>query len=148
MNTILLVEDEDNDVLFLQHSFAKSGLATPMQRVADGRQAIDYLAGNGSFANRDKHPLPCLVLLDLNLPHKTGFEVLTWIRAQPDLRGMIVIVLTSSRVEADIVKAYSLHANSYIVKPSKPKELAEFAVLIRDYWLRWNQTPQAFSGCE
>jgi CheY-like chemotaxis protein len=148
MNTILLVEDDDNDVLFLQHSFAKSGLNTPVQRVADGRLAIDYLGGNGSFADRDKHPLPCLVLLDLNLPHKTGFEVLSWIRAQPDLCGMVVIVLTASRAEADIAQAYALHANSYIVKPSKPNELAEFALLIRDYWLRWNQTPHAFSGCD
>jgi len=148
MKTILLVEDDDNDVLFLQHSFAKSGLSTPVHRVADGREALDYLAGSGSFADREQHPMPCAVLLDLNLPHKTGFEVLTWIRAQAHLAGMIVIVLTASRAEADIAQAYALHANSYVVKPSKPNELCEFAILLRDYWLRWNQTPQSLAACQ
>jgi CheY-like chemotaxis protein len=141
MKSILLVEDDDNDVLFLQHSFAKAGLNTPMQRVAGGQEAIEYLCGSGMFADREKYPVPSLVLLDLNLPHKTGFDVLEWMRKSPALSGLIVIVLTSSRAEADIARAYSLHANSYIVKPSRPQELAQFATLLRDYWLHWNQAP-------
>jgi DNA-binding response OmpR family regulator len=148
MKPILLVEDDDNDVLFLQHSFAKIAPSIALHRVADGREAIDYLAGTGSFADREKHPIPCAVLLDLNLPHKTGFDVLKWIRAQAIFAGMVVIILTASRAEADIAQAYSLHVNSYIVKPSKPNELCEFAILFRDYWLRWNQTPQTLPGCQ
>lgn len=140
MKPILLVEDDANDVLFLEHAFAKAGVQPPVHRAACGQEAIDYLSGAGGFADREKYPLPALILLDLNLPRKTGLEVLSWMRAQPGLSGILVIVLTSSRAETDIAGAYSLHANSYIVKPSRPQELVEFAGLLRDYWLRWNQT--------
>ncbi len=141
MTSILLVEDDENDVLFLRHSFAKAGVDTPVHQVGSGQDAIDYLAGTGAFADRQRHPMPSLILLDLNLPHKTGFDVLQWIRATPDVNATVVIVLTASRAEADIARAYSLHANSYIVKPSKPHELAQFALLLRDYWLHWNEAP-------
>jgi CheY-like chemotaxis protein len=146
MTSILLVEDDENDVLFLRHSFAKAGVEIPLQHVASGQEAIDYLAGAGTFTDRQKHPMPSLILLDLNLPHKTGFDVLQWIRATPDVSVTVVIVLTSSRAEADIARAYSLHANSYIVKPSKPQELVQFALLLRDYWLHWNQAPSPGSS--
>ena len=83
MKTILQVEDDPNDVFFLQHAMKKAGVANPVQVATDGQQAIDYLRGVGKFADRKKFPLPCLILLDLKLPHVMGLDVLKWIRQQP-----------------------------------------------------------------
>lgn len=137
-DTILLVEDSADDVVFVSRAFAKSGLTTALQIVSDGRQAIDYLAGTAQFSARLEHPLPRLVLLDLKLPQVSGFEVLRWIRAQPELIGIIVVMLTSSDHPSDIRESYALGANSFLSKPSNPEDLTE---LIRDaanYWLRKN----------
>src|SRR5512136_2496203 len=93
---ILYVEDEETDVLLLQHVLAKVGIRNPFQRVKDGKSARDYLAGNAPFENRRRYPLPGLVLLDLNLPYWSGFEVLDWIRQQPHLRRVPVVIFSSS----------------------------------------------------
>lgn len=137
-DTILLVEDSADDVMFVSRAFAKSGMTTALQVVPDGRQAIDYLAGTHRFSTRLEYPLPRLVLLDLKLPHVSGFEVLRWIRARPELIGIIVVMLTSSDHPSDIRDSYALGANSFLSKPSNPEDLTE---LIRDaanYWLRKN----------
>ena len=87
MTTILQVEDDPNDVFFLQHAMKKMGVANPIQVASDGQQAIDYLQGAGKFADRERFPLPCLVLLDLKLPHVMGLDVLKWIRELRDGTG-------------------------------------------------------------
>src|SRR5229473_2661647 len=84
---ILLAEDREDEVLLLRHAFAKAGFLNPLQVVPNGEEAIHYLQGEGKYANRDEYPLPALVLLDLKMPRKDGFEVLQWIRQQPGLRG-------------------------------------------------------------
>src|SRR5256885_17080895 len=99
MKTILQVEDDPNDVFFLQHAMTKAGVANPVQVATDGQQAIDYLRGAGKFADREQFPLPCLVLLDLKLPHVMGLDVLRWIRQQSGLALGVVLLDRNSVVE-------------------------------------------------
>jgi CheY-like chemotaxis protein len=140
-NTILLVEDEKNDVFFLKHAFKEVGILNPLQVAQDGKEAMDYLSGTGEYADRERFPLPCLILLDLKLPRVMGFEVLKWMREQPELKALIVIVLTSSRLEPDIETAYQLGANAYLVKPSSPPQLREIVIGIKQFWLELNHCP-------
>src|SRR6266487_3652096 len=139
--TILLVEDEENDVFFLKYAFKEVGILNPLQVAQDGQEAIDYLSGNGGYADRERFPLPCLTLLDLKLPRVMGLEVLKWMREQPGLKNLPVIILTSSRLGPDIERAYELKANAYLVKPSSPPELRKIATGIKEFWLELNRGP-------
>jgi CheY-like chemotaxis protein len=105
---ILQVEDEETDVLLLRLVFEKAAVACPLQVVRDGQTAIDYLSGAGVYADRKTFPLPCLVLLDLNLPIREGLEVLAWIRQHPVFRNLVVVVFSSSALPEDIERAYNL----------------------------------------
>ncbi len=139
--TILLVEDDSNDVFFLQYAFEAAAISNPLKAVADGQKAIDYLQGAGEYADRVQFPLPILVLLDLKLPVKMGFEVLRWIQGQRHLANLPVIVLTSSADAADIDLAYALGARSYLVKPVALEKRIEMAKIIKNYWLELNRLP-------
>jgi CheY-like chemotaxis protein len=141
LSPILLVEDDDNDVLFMRNAAKKVALANPISVLTNGQAAIDYLSGTGDYADRSAHPLPCLVILDLNLPCRTGFEVLEWVHTQPQLRTLAIIVLTASSAASDARRAYTLGANSYVVKPSNPEQLREFLSMVQHYWLVWNYAP-------
>jgi two-component system response regulator len=147
MKPILQVEDDPNDVVLLQHAMKKAGVANPIQVASDGQQAIDYLKGAGKFADREEFPLPCLVLLDLKLPHVMGLEVLKWIRQQPGL-ALVVLLLTASGDDADIAAAYRLGANAFLTKPSEASKLVEMAKAIKDFWLTHNTLPQESSHAE
>lgn len=118
--TILLVEDDDNDVLLLQRAFRKAGLTHALQTVSDGEQAVAYLSGEAPFDDREKYPFPTLMLTDLKMPRKSGHEVLAWLRQQEksEIKNLPVIVLTSSRLTDDVDQAYDLGATSYMAKPS------------------------------
>lgn len=144
MNTILLVEDEENDIFFMKRAMKKEGVTEPLQVARDGREAVRYLEGTGSYSDRVRFPLPTLVLLDLKLPHLRGFEVLRWIRSQPELRTTIVIIFTSSKLQSDINEAYRLGANAYLVKPPTPDGLCETARAFRDFWMCLNQPPAVY----
>jgi CheY-like chemotaxis protein len=136
---ILHVEDDENDVLLTRHAMEKAGVVNPVQVACDGQQAIDYLKGEGKFANRAEFPLPYLVLLDLKLPYVPGIDVLKFIR-QAHLPALVV-VLTSSDSQADIAEAYHFGANGYIVKPNESARLFEIAKAIKDFWLTLNRPP-------
>ena len=124
--TILLVEDEPDDVLLIKRAFEKARLVNPVQVVTDGEQAMAYLAGDGKYGDRSKYPVPMLVILDLKLPRQTGFEVLEWASKRPEVkRDIPIVVLTSSRETKDIGKAYDLGASSYMVKPVEQGSLVE-----------------------
>jgi CheY-like chemotaxis protein len=142
MKTILQVEDDPNDVFLLQHAMTKAGVQNPIQVARDGQQAIDYLKGAGKFADRERFPIPCLVLLDLKLPHVMGLNVLKWIRQQPGA-PLVVVMLTASGEDADIETAYRLGANGFLVKPSQANRLVDMAKAIKDFWLTHNTLPQA-----
>jgi DNA-binding response OmpR family regulator len=136
---ILLVEDEPNDVLLLKIAFEEEGIDLPLQVVTDGQMAIDYLSGEGAFADRNEFPMPCLILLDLKLPRKSGFEVLEWIREQSAFRCIVVIVLTSAEHEQDVAQAYELGANSYVVKAMDIAHRNETTRFLKGWWLQCNR---------
>jgi CheY-like chemotaxis protein len=135
---ILHVEDSEEDVFLLQYAFGRADIHSPVHVAANGEEAIDYLAGKGKFADRHSFPLPCLVLLDLKLPHKLGLEVLEWIRRQPELKALIVIILSASINEGDIQRAYDLGANAFLVKPSSAAVLADMCQALKHFWLTHN----------
>ena len=142
LKPILYAEDEENDAFFLERAFKQAGIANPLVTVSDGQAAIDYCLGRGRYTNRGEHPLPCLLLLDLNMPKKTGIEVLMRIREEPSVRTLPVIVLTSSLQDSDIHRAYLKGANAYLAKPSQPEGLLVMAKAIQDFWLTQNCVAQ------
>ena len=139
---ILLVEDDPNDVLLTQRAFHQAGRGAVLHVVTDGEAALAYLGGRNGYADRGRFPLPTLMLLDLKLPRKSGHEVLAWLRAQPGLRRLPVVMLTSSRESADVNRAYDLGANSYMVKPVAFEALFDLAEKLNLYWLLTNHPPQ------
>jgi DNA-binding response OmpR family regulator len=144
IKTILLVEDDENDAFFVQRAFDKTGVVNPVQVVRDGQEAINYLKGVGKFTQRDKFPLPGIILLDLKLPFVMGLDVLKWIRRQSGL-SPVVVILTSSAEDQDIATAYRLGANAYLVKPNEMTRLMGMVKSINDFWLL-NNTPPPISS--
>lgn len=135
---VLYAEDDDNDAFLIQHCWETAAIPHALEIVPDGQRAIDYLSGHGDFADRAKHPLPSLVLLDLNLPRLSGLQVLAWIRQQPQFAALPVAILSSSNQEKDIDGARALGADDYFVKPSNVTELARLVARFRERWLAAN----------
>ncbi|HLG12862.1 MAG TPA: response regulator [Dehalococcoidia bacterium] len=129
---ILLVEDNPGDVRLTREILRDAKVRNTLHHVADGVEALAFLAGDGQYADA---PLPDLILLDLNLPRKDGREVLTEIKADKRLASIPVVVLTSSSAEKDVVKSYGLHANCYIVKPIDLDQFIEVVRSIESFWL-------------
>ena len=117
-HTILLVEDNEDDVFLMKRALKRAGIENPVHVVEDGQQAIDYLAGTGGFSDRFRFPYPKIVFLDLQLPRKSGFDVLTWIRTRIDLPPPFVVVLTSSNAPNDINRIAELGALYTIKTPT------------------------------
>ena len=139
---VLLVEDDISDFRLIQRAFAKIRPSVPMIRLSHGDEAVAYLAGDAPYENRSLHPFPCVILLDIKLPRRSGFEVLEWIRSQEStLKRVPVIMLTSSNHHVDVNKAYELGVNSYLVKPSNNSELEQLVSTFREYWVELNQGP-------
>jgi len=143
---ILLVEDDENDVLLLKRAFQKAGLRAAIQNVADGDAAVDYLRGSGRFTDRSEFPLPMLLLLDLKLPRLGGHEILRWLRAEPALKRLPVVVLTSSKETRDVNLAYDLGANSYLIKPLLFDGLIGMMTQLERYWFHTNENPLIEEG--
>lgn len=137
---LLYVEDDETDVFLLSRAMKKSGFPNPLKVVSNGQEALDYLSGKGHFADRAQHPLPCLLLLDLKMPQLNGLEVLEWVRRQPGLEPLVVVMFTSSHHEPDINRAYRLGVNAFLVKPSDSDELLQIVQFLQS-WLRHNQFP-------
>ena len=138
--TILLVDDSENDLILMRRAFKKAKCNSPLQEVRNGEQAIAYLKGEGPYRDRDKFPLPAVVLLDLNMPKKNGFDVLTWVRVQPGLKRLAIIILTASKRSEDIELAFDLGATSFLVKPIDLEELATMMRHLCD-WVQINHFP-------
>lgn len=138
--TILVVDDSENDLFLLRTAFRKAEFLTPLQEVHNGLEAIAYLKGDAPYSNRDTFPLPAVMLLDLNMPMKNGFDVLNWVRANQGLKRLIIIVLTASTRPEDVERAFDLGATSFLVKPSTLNELATMIRCLRD-WLQINYFP-------
>jgi CheY-like chemotaxis protein len=136
---ILLVEDNADDVYFMERALKGVDIRHPLHVATSGFEAIEYLSGEGRFADRLAFPLPALVLLDLKLPGKGGHEVLEWIRRRPELRPIVVIVMTTSRERSDVQRAYELGANAYLVKPTGAPALLEQVKTLKTFWLDQNE---------
>ena len=144
--TVLLVEDDSNDVLLVQRAFRQANLSCKIEIVSDGDEAIAYLTNQEPYTDKDRYSLPSLILLDLKLPRRSGLEVLAWLRQQPELKQLLVIVLTSSQQYPDIKKAYDLGVNSYLVKPVTFEDLVEMMSLVSKYWFNLNERPILVEG--
>jgi CheY-like chemotaxis protein len=133
---ILLAEDEQTDAYFIQWACKKAGLPHRIVHVLDGQDAVDYLSGEGAYVDRVQHPFPDLLLLDLKMPRLTGFDVLAWLKQQPDTPDFPVVVLSSSDYPADIEQARKLGATEYKIKPGNPQLLVELLLDLDCRWLR------------
>lgn len=138
---VLLVEDDENDVVFVQRAFKHAGILNPLHVARNGDEAVDYLQGTGNFADRERFPLPVFMLLDLKMPRRSGLEVLEWVKERSGLKRIPIVVLTSSKNDADVNRAYELGANSYLVKPVSFEGLIELVKSLQLYWLVLNERP-------
>ena len=139
--TILLVEDNPDDVKLTLRAFKRNNMLNPIVVAKDGVEALDFLFGRGAYAERAGKPLPALILLDLQLPKLDGLSVLKAIRADERSKLVPVVILTSSKEEQDLIGGYSLGANSYVRKPVDFAEFLEAVRLLGVYWLMTNQPP-------
>jgi CheY-like chemotaxis protein len=138
---LLLAEDRDDDILLIRKALVRADVQNPLFVVRDGEQTVEYLAGIGKYANRAEYPLPDLLLLDLKMPRMDGFEVLRWIRSQPALKALSIVVLTSSEDIHDVNKAYESGASSFLVKPIEFECYEALARTLGKYWLQYNRSP-------
>jgi two-component system response regulator len=142
---ILLVEDNPNDLELALHAFKKHNFSNNIEVARDGQEALDYLLGGNGRAPGIP---PRMILLDLKLPKVDGLQVLREIRANPTLRHLAVVILTSSREESDIVESYNLGVNSYIVKPVDFDKFVETVQTLGFYWLLLNEQPIAAASAQ
>jgi len=138
--TILIAEDNENEAILVKHALGMAKITNPIQMVQDGQEAIDYLSGNGQFANRRRFPFPSVLMLDLKMPRRSGFEVLAWLREHPQYSVIPSIVLSNSSQPEDIRLAYERGANSYIVKPQDLNDLVRIFRDTYEYW-KWCEKP-------
>jgi CheY-like chemotaxis protein len=139
--TLLLADDDPDDCLLARQALEKSRLASDLRCVEDGEELLDYLRRRGKFADPKQSPRPGLILLDLNMPRKDGREALREIRNDPKLRAIPIVVLTTSKSEEDVTRAYHLGVNSYIIKPVRFSALVEVMQAIGRYWFEIVELP-------
>ncbi len=132
---VLLVEDDLNDIFLVKRAFKRAAINNPLQIVTDGEKAIQYLRGEGNYADREAFPLPKLIVMDIKMPGKSGFDVLQWLKdeGQP-LRKIPIVIVSSSDDTADINRAYELGANAYMVKPMEFRAVEHLFQSITHYW--------------
>jgi len=143
--TILLVDDCEDDLRLMRNAFQQSKCDHPLQEVHNGEEAIAYLNGDGPYYDRHRFPLPIVMLLDLNLPKKNGYDVLTWVRVQPHLKRLAIFILTASTRLEDVECAFYLGATSYLAKPSNLETLEAMMRCLCD-WIQINHFPQIQQG--
>jgi two-component system response regulator len=139
--TILMADDDADDRQLTQDAFAESRLANDLRFVEDGEELLDYLKRRGQYADPASSPRPGLILLDLNMPKKDGREALAEIKADPDLKAIRVVVMTTSKAEEDIIRTYDLSAASYISKPVTFEGLVDVIKTLGKYWLEIVELP-------
>jgi len=131
----LLVEDDLNDIFLVKRAFKIAQIENPLQIVTDGQEAINYLKGDGKYADREAHPLPKLIVMDIKMPRRTGFEVLEWVKSKEGpLRRIPIVIVSSSDNPSDINRAYELGANAYMVKPMDFRAVEHLFNTITQYW--------------
>ncbi|MDB6125461.1 MAG: response regulator receiver protein [Pedosphaera sp.] len=140
MKTLLSVDDGEDDVFFMRKAVQQSGIDCMLEVANTGDQAMEYLSGAGLYKDRYAYPLPEVILLDIKMPGRDGFEVLGWIRKQSQLKTIPVVMLTNSEEPKDIERAYREGANSYLLKPHDFEEFQKELPILMKYWLEMNNT--------
>ena len=144
---ILAAEDDENDAFILRRVFERIGVPHPLVVVRDGREAVDYLDGQGGYSDRALHPLPCLLLLDLKMPRMDGFEVLAWLSERPQFKSLPVVVLSASCHEPDIQKSRQMGAWDFYIKPMAFEQSIELIQKLLNHWLP-NSCPASLADSE
>jgi CheY-like chemotaxis protein len=139
--TILMADDDPDDQMLTREAFSECRLANQLHMVGDGEELLDYLHRRGQYVNLQGTTLPGLILLDLNMPRKDGREALREIKADPALRRIPIIVLTTSKAEEDILRSYDLGVNSYVTKPVTFESLVEMVKVLGRYWFEVVELP-------
>lgn len=139
--TILLVEDNPNDVALTLRALRKNNILNEIDTVRDGAEALDYLLRQGNYADRDKDAMPAVVLLDLKLPKLSGIEVLQRLRADERTKLLPVVILTSSKEDQDLIDGYRFGANSYVRKPVDFTQFSQAVLQLGLYWMVLNEPP-------
>ena len=139
---ILMADDDEEDILLVREAFEKSKLLNDLYAVVDGVELMDYLRHTGPYSDPASAPRPDVILLDLNMPKKDGREALKEIKADPDLKDIPVIVLTSSKGQADILKTYELGGNSFVTKPVTFQSMCEVIAKLGEYWFQIVKLPR------
>jgi CheY-like chemotaxis protein len=138
---ILMADDDEDDRLMTREAFKEARLDNELRFVEDGEELLDYLRHRGKYSNPDDAPCPGLILLDLNMPRKDGREALEEIKADPNLKRIPIVVLTTSKAEEDIYRTYDLGVNSYITKPVSFEGLVEIVLSLTQYWFKIVKLP-------
>ncbi len=141
---ILLIEDLENDVFFVQEATRRGGAGHTVYAVPDGQEAIRYLRGEAQYSDRQKYPLPNVILTDLKMPRMNGFEFISWVRAHPECSVIPTIVYTSSDQDRDVKEAYRLGANAYMTKPHDLNEMVDLLRTLCEFWSRCECPPMPF----
>jgi CheY-like chemotaxis protein len=146
--SILLVEDNPDDIFFVQRAFRTAHIEHPLFAVSNAREAIDFMSGKGTYADRSIYPLPKLVIVDLKMPGLSGMELIQWMRHDAYGKLVPIVVLSSSALSADVNATYALGANAYMVKPANPAALERLLRTIAEFWaageppdLDWSKNP-------
>jgi DNA-binding response OmpR family regulator len=139
--SVLLVEDDPHDATFVRETFDQAAIHHLLVTVTDGADAIRYLKGDGPYADRQRFPMPSIVLLDLKLPNVNGFQVIKWVRSHPNTKRLPIIVLSGTSVPGDCAHAYELGANSFITKPFGFHNFSTAINAMTEFWLECCKLP-------
>lgn len=141
--TILMADDDDDDRMLTQDALRESRVVNRLFCVQDGVELLQYLRRQDKFSDKNQYPWPGIILLDLNMPRMDGREALQQLKADPDLKGIPVVILTTSKQEEDMIKGYGLGAASYITKPVNFEDLVELMKAIGKYWVEIVELPHS-----
>jgi CheY-like chemotaxis protein len=139
--SILIADDDTQDAMLVKMAAQRAAVGFRLESVTDGEQAIDYLLGRERYADRQTHPFPSMMLLDLKMPRLSGFDVLDFVRREPELRRLPVVIFSSSDDPSDIKRAYEAGANSYLCKPHSTDDLSALLKSLEEYWCKFNHFP-------
>lgn len=139
--SVLIADDDTQDTMLVRMAAQRAALGIRLESVTDGEQAIDYLLGRAAYADRQSHPFPSMMLLDLKMPRLSGFDVLDFVRREPQLRRLPIVIFSSSDDPKDIKRAYEAGANSYLCKPHSSDDLSALLKALQEYWCKFNHFP-------
>lgn len=139
--SVLIADDDTQDTMLVRMAAQRVSLCLRFASVANGEEAIDYLMGRSRYADRQAHPFPSMMLLDLKMPRLSGFDVLDYVRRQPRLRQLPIVIFSSSDHPGDIQRAYEAGANSYLCKPHSNNDLSALLKALEEYWCKFNHFP-------